>query len=104
MKHKRCVIVLIGSETAARPWIKYEITKAWNDGRALIGIYIHNVRCPRNGTCRKGRNPFDDLQFDDGRKLSSVIPCHDPRPINTYQDIANNISGWINHAINNKQN
>ena len=29
MKYKRCVIVLIGSETASRPWVQYEIIKAW---------------------------------------------------------------------------
>lgn len=104
LKYKRCVVVLIGSETASRPWIRYEITKAWNDGKALIGVHIHNIKCPRNGTSRKGRNPFDDLQFKNGRKLSSVIPCYDPDPANTYRDIAENISGWITHAIDNKQN
>lgn len=104
MKYKRCVIVLIGAETANRPWIKYEIEKAWNDGKALLGIHIHNLRCPRNGISRKGRNPFDDFQFSDGRKLSSVVPCYDPNTANAYQDIANNISNWINHAIANKCN
>ena len=26
-----CVIVLVGAETSSRPWVKYEIEKAWND-------------------------------------------------------------------------
>lgn len=104
MKYKRCVIVLIGSETADRPWVKYEIEKAWSDGKALLGIYIHNLKCPRNGVSRKGRNPFDEFHFSDGRKLSSVIPCYDPSPDNAYQDIADNISVWISHAITNKCN
>jgi len=76
MKYKRCVVVLIGSETASRPWVKYEIERAWNQGKALLGVHIHNIRCPRNGTCRKGKNPFEEFQFNDGRKLSSVVPCH----------------------------
>ena len=104
MKYKRCVIVLIGTETASRPWVKYEIQKAWNDGKALLGIYIHNLNCPRNGICRKGRNPFDEFQFKDGRKLSAAVPCYDPNPINAYRDIASNIVNWINYAISNKQN
>jgi len=104
MKYKRCVIVLIGSETYNRPWIKYEIEKAWNDGKALLGIHIHNLKCPRNGTSRKGRNPFDEFQFNDGRKLSSVVPCYDPSSVNAYQDIANNIANWISHAIASKSN
>jgi hypothetical protein len=104
MKYKRCVVVLIGSDTYARPWVKHEIIKAWNESRAIIGIHIHNLKCPRNGISRKGRNPFDSITFKDGRKLSSVIPCYDPTPTNAYGEIAANISNWINHAINNKTN
>jgi len=104
MKYKRCVIVLIGSDTWNRPWIKYEIEKAWNDGKALLGIYIHNLKCPRNGTSRKGKNPFEEFKFKDGRKLSSVVPCHDPNPIYAYNDISNSISQWITNAISNKAN
>jgi hypothetical protein len=104
MKYKRCIIVLIGSETASRPWVEHEIIKAWNDGKALLGIHIHNLRCPRNGTSRKGRNPFDLIKFNDGRAMSSVVPCYDPNSLNAYQDIANNISSWIDHAIRQKVN
>src|SRR5437879_9799589 len=49
MKYKRCVVVLIGSDTANRPWVRYEIKKAWDDGRGLLGVYIHNLKCPRTG-------------------------------------------------------
>jgi len=104
MKYKRCVVVLIGSETANRPWVRYEIEKAWNDGKALLGIYIHNLKCPRGGISRKGNNPFDEFQFNDGRRLSSVVPCYDPNPMDAYQDIASNIYKWISLAIANKQN
>lgn len=104
MKYKKCVVVLIGHETADRPWVKYEIEKAWNDGKALLGIHIHNLRCPRSGVARKGRNPFDDFHFKSGARLSSVVPCYDPNPANAYQDIANNISAWITAAISNKRN
>lgn len=104
MKYKRCVIVLIGSQTSGRPWIEHEIIKAWNDGKALMGIYIHNLKCPRNGFDRKGRNPFDLIKFTDGRKMSSVVPCFEPIPAYAYRDIAENISNWIQHAIQNKAN
>lgn len=104
MKYKRCVIVLIGSQTASRPWVRYEIERAWNQGKAIIGIRIHNIRCARTGKCRKGANPFDAFTFEDGRKLSTIVPCYDPDPSQAYRDIAENISGWINHAIKNKRN
>lgn len=103
MKYKRCVIVLVGAETANRPWVRYEIEKAWNDGKALFGIYIHNLRCPRNGTCAKGQNPFDTFNFNDGRKLSSVVQCYDPGGINTYNVIAANMETWVNAAIAQRQ-
>src|SRR5687768_10763900 len=42
LKYKRCVIVLIGAETANRKWVKYEIKRAWELNKGLFGIYIHN--------------------------------------------------------------
>lgn len=99
MKYKRCIVVLIGAETKDRRWVKYEIEKAWNDGKPIFGIYIHNLKCPRNGTSVKGGNPFDAFTLNDGRKLSSIVPCYDPNPLYAYQDISTNISSWIENAI-----
>lgn len=56
--YRSCVVVLIGEKTATRKWVQYEIEHAWNTGKALIGIYIHNLKDPRNGKSRKGENPF----------------------------------------------
>lgn len=103
MKYKRCVIVLVGTETTNREWVRYEIEKAWNDGKAIFGIYIHNLKCPRAGTCKKGSNPFDTFTFNDGSKLSSVINCYDPNPMYAYNDIASNIESWINTAISQRR-
>lgn len=103
MKDKSCVIVLIGSETSKRPWVKYEIEKAWNEGKGLIGIYIHNIKCARNGTCIKGNNPFDEFELTDGRKLSSLVKCYDPNPLYAYQDIADSIDTWTKDAIKARQ-
>ena len=60
MTGKSCVIVLIGTDTYLRPWVKYEIKKAWEDGKGLLAIHIHNLTCPRNGKCSKGVNPFKE--------------------------------------------
>lgn len=99
MKYKQCVIVLVGSDTAHRPWVRYEIEKAWNDGKPIFGIYIHNLNCPRNGIGVMGENPFDSFNFKDGRKLSSVVPCYNPSFNDAYNSIAQNIDTWINTAI-----
>lgn len=34
---------LIVSQTANRKWINYEIGKAWDDKKELLGIYIHRL-------------------------------------------------------------
>ncbi|WP_433630411.1 TIR domain-containing protein [Chryseobacterium cucumeris] len=100
LKYKSCVVVLIGSETANRPWVRYEIEKAYNDGKAILGIYIHNLKCPRKGTSSKGENPFDRFTLKStGLPLSKVVKCYDPNPYNAYSDIANNLEHWIEEAI-----
>lgn len=105
MKHKSCVVVLIGTETANRPWVRYEIEKAWNDGKGLLGIYIHNLKCPRNGTCKQGPNPFDTFTFvNSDKKLSSVVKCYNPKSNDAYNDIATNMEDWIENAINSRKN
>ena len=103
LKYKSCLVVLIGSDTANRKWVKYEIQKAWNDGKAVLGIYIHNLRCPRNGTSKQGNNPFDSFTLSDsGRKLSSVVSCYNPNSFDAYNDIKNNLEFWIETAINSR--
>lgn len=99
MKYKSCVVVLVGSETANREWVDYEIRKAWNEGKGLFGIYIHNLKDPRTGTCRKGANPFDNVLLKNGQRLSSLVSCYDPNSWDAYNDIAKNLENWVDFAI-----
>lgn len=99
MKYKSCVVVLVGSETASRKWVDYEIRKAWNEGKGIFGVYIHNLKDPRTGTCRKGANPFDNVLLKNGQKLSSLVPCYDPNSWDAYNDIAKNLENWVDFAI-----
>ena len=98
MKYKRCVIVLIGSETANRPWVKYEIKRAWELKKGLFGIYIHNLKCPRSGTCRKGPNPFSKWEVG-GKSMANLVNCYDPSAWDAYGDISRNMAGWVSQAI-----
>ena len=98
MKYKQCVIVLIGTDTYKRPWVRHEIEKAWSDGRALFGVHIHNLNCPNNGTCAKGANPFSGIEFRQNGKV--VVPAvYDPRSSDAYGDIKSNLAGWVETAI-----
>jgi hypothetical protein len=103
MSRRRCVIVLIGSHTAGRPWINYEISKAWEDGRGLFGIHIHKLRCPNSGTCTKGRNPFLDVVDGNGRSLADRVRCYEPNARDAYNDIAANMEDWVQQAIKDRK-
>jgi len=98
MLHKSCVVVLVGSETANRKWVKYEIEKAWKDGKGVVGIHVHNLKCPRNGTSRQGKNPFESFTFGN-TTFDKIIKCYNPNSYNAYNDISNNINTWIEEAI-----
>ncbi len=95
-----CVIVLVGSETADREWVRYEIERAWTEGKALLGIYIHNLRDKDGKQSRKGRNPFEiDV---DGVRLSDHVKVHDPRTRDSkraYQHIADHLENWVEQAV-----
>lgn len=98
MSGKSCVVVLIGTDTHKRPWVTHEIKKAWEDGKGLLGIHIHNLTCPNNGKCTKGTNPFDQFTFKQGDKV--VTPkVYDPKSTDAYNDIATNLSAWVESAI-----
>lgn len=103
MSYRSCVVVLIGEETANRKWVQYESKKACEDGKGLLGIYIHNLECPRNGKCNKGENPFDQLIFKDRSKLSSKVKYYNPKSDDAYNDIAKNLAEWIEEVIENRK-
>lgn len=100
LNYRSCLVVLIGSDTAKRKWVKYEIKKAWNDGKGVLGIYIHNLKCPQDGKCSQGSNPFETFTMDrDGKSLASIVKSYNPNYNDAYNDIANNIERWIEEAI-----
>jgi hypothetical protein len=94
-------IVLIGAQTAARKWIKYEIKKAWEDKKGVLGIFVHNLKDKAGNQSSKGRNPFDDFTID-GKTMSSIVKAYDP-PYTTstsvYDYIKTNLADWIEKAI-----
>ncbi len=103
MYGKSCVVVLVGEDTHKRPWVKHEIIKAWNDGKGLVGIYIHNLKDPKTGTCLKGTNPFEQFKMENGKKLSDYVKCHNPKSTDAYNDIKANLAGWIEEAIDSRK-
>jgi hypothetical protein len=104
MAYRSCVIVLVGEETAKRPWVRYEIKKAWNDGKGLFGVNIHNLKDPNTGTCVKGPDPFAQFTFKKTDGAVVTIPVYNPTANNAYTEIKNNLDYWCEVALNSKNN
>ena len=100
---RSCCVVLIGAETAGRKWISYEISHAWNEGKGVVGVYIHNLKNLNGTQARKGSNPLDHVTFTgSGTRLSAVAKAYDPPYIDSkqvYAHISANLSSWIDEAI-----
>ena len=97
MRGKSCAVILIGSQTAGRKWINYEIKKAWEDGKGVVGIYIHNLLDWNRNQSYIGRNPFADYGG-----FSSVVKAYNPpftRSTDVYAHIQYNIAAWVEEAI-----
>lgn len=114
---RSCVVVLIGSETASRKWVQYEIEQGWKRGKGVVGIYIHKLKDKDGCQDEKGRNPFADFYVD------TTINCiiHSSTPIDkndvnmqyvcraydsiyctsgyVYNDIKEHVQDWIEEAI-----
>lgn len=93
-------VVLIGSKTSERKWIKYEIDESLKKGNGLLGIYIHQCKDFNGNTDVKGKNPFENLYFDrDGKKvyLSEIYKTYDW--IN--DSGRSNLGSWIEEAAKN---
>ena len=105
---KTCTIVLIGAQTAGRKWIEYEIQKSWEEGKGVLGIYIHNLLDRYGRKSTKGRNPFADIPIDRyGRRLSRIVKAYDPPRLTSrgvYSYISANIVSWVEEAISIRDN
>ena len=105
MSGKSVAIVLIGSKTAGRKWIKYEIEKAWKDSKGLLGVYVHKLKDKDGEQSSKGRNPFGVTV--DGKQLFSIVKAYDPPRMTStgvYNYIKDNFEDWIETAIDIRNN
>jgi hypothetical protein len=101
LKGKSCIIVLIGSSTANRKWINYEIRKAWNDRKGAFGIYIHNLKDSKGSQSPMGPNPFSYVSIDE-HPLSDVAAVHNPpftESKQVYSYIQEHLASWVEDAI-----
>ncbi|MFJ3393663.1 TIR domain-containing protein [Leifsonia aquatica] len=101
MAYKRAVVVLVGAQTAGRRWVQYEITKAWNDKKPIVGVRINGLADSNSRTDQAGANPFEKITLPSGKTLASYIPLITPSGWTSQQvhaDIARNLTSWVDRA------
>lgn len=105
MKYKSAVVVLIGRLTARRPWVQYEIQKAWDERKPLLGIRIHGLSS-MGDVDTNGSDPFTQISGYEG--CNPGVPIFDPTVTNwegridsqaTYLKLAGSIRDWSNQGI-----
>ncbi len=100
MKYRSCTIVLVGTNTAGRKWINYEIEKSWNDNKGIVGINIHHLKDAGGYQSYQGGNPFN--LYANGTYLSNAVKLYNPPYSDSkdvYKYISDNITGWLDEAI-----
>lgn len=104
MAMRSCIVVLIGATTSTRKWVKYEIEKAYELGKGIVGIYIDRLEDSNGKQTTKGSNPFFNIFTDDRHRLSNYVTAFDSQYKSSkyvYDDIEENISDLIEEAIEN---
>lgn len=92
MRGASVTVVLIGSETASREFVQYEIRQSWRSRMGLLGVYIHNLKDEDGRTTYKGEDPFEKVGY---------------KWIKTYDwvndDGYNNLGDWVEDAYQRAQ-
>lgn len=90
-------VVLIGSETSNREYVKYELQQSYARGNGLLGIYIHQLKDKNGNTSTKGSNQFGEIGKDKNGNpvyFSVSYPTYDWVDNDGY----NNLGDWVEKA------
>jgi hypothetical protein len=97
LKGTTVTAVLIGSHTAQRKYVRYEIEQSVRQGNGLLGVHIHRLADRDGYADRKGENPFDQLYFQ-----RNGGPIYLSQLYHTYDwvlhDGYNNFGAWVERA------
>lgn len=108
MKGRSCTVVLVGSNTAGRKWIKHEIVKSWDAGMGVVGVHIHGLKNRDRKVSAKGTNPFTSITHGaSGKKLSTIVKCYNPTGNNSqerYAWLRKHLANAVEEAIRIRKN
>ncbi|HQP98216.1 MAG TPA: TIR domain-containing protein [bacterium] len=86
-------VVLIGTETAEREYVRYEIEQSWEKHNGLIGVYIDNMKDKEGRREKRGEDPFVKMGYEKIRTYDWV-----------QSDGYNNLGDWIEDSYQRAQN
>lgn len=104
LNKRSCLVVLIGEKTANRKWINYEIKRAYELNKGIVGIYIHKLKNVYGKQDSKGANPFDYYKIN-GVSMSKYVKYFESNwssSENVYNDIKDHIEDLIEYGIKHK--
>jgi hypothetical protein len=74
LENTSVTVVLIGSDTWARRWVRYEIFKSVKRGNRVLGIHINNIKGKDEKTKPLGPDPFNNLALEFSEDGNQVKP------------------------------
>lgn len=98
MQPATSVVVLIGRETAMRPWVVYEVAKAWRESRPLVGMCVHGLGDELGRTDIWGANPFLEVGLPNGCTVAHYAPTHCPpgrNPGAVLDSMKSHLATWL---------
>ena len=100
-------VILIGSETCTRRWVRYEIIKSFTENKGILAVHINRIKSIKDGVIAKGINPLTRLALSvsDDCKIVSFFELVDRKwiPFSDLPSINNRLAnsvyfedGWFN--------
>ena len=95
LKGSSVTVVLVGSETATRPWVKYEIEASIEQKKGIVFINLDGMKTTQGYIYRGGSSPVDWTLNKTGQRLGNYYRSYNWVRDNGYQ----NISQWVENAV-----
>jgi hypothetical protein len=74
LQNTSVTVILIGSDTWARPWVRYEIFESIRRGNRVFGIHINSIKGKDGKIKPLGPDPFNNLAFEISEDGALVRP------------------------------
>ena len=96
LKGSSVTVVLVGSDTDSRPWVKYEIESAISQRKGIVFIDLDGMKTTLGFPYRSGTSPATWTLERTGNRLSKYYKTYNWVRDGGYQ----NMESWIEEAYN----